>query len=243
MVGDIEPSAVKQALVTLNSAWVPKKVSLPNVSEPSLPETSQLFFYDVPDAKQSVLYFGHAGLKATHSDAYVASVMNYRLGGGGFASQLMQELRENKGYTYGIRSSFSSDQYTGEFIIKSAVRSNVTLEATQAIQDILLSYGNGYSSEDLEVTKGFTLKSGARAFETLGAKLNMVDEISDIGLPNDYVLQQQAEVKSLTVDDVKRLYNAYVHPDKMIYLVVGDKATQFKRLEALGLGTPVLLNP
>ena len=243
VVGDIEPSAVKQALVTLNSAWVPKKVSLPNVSEPSLPETSQLFFYDVPDAKQSVLYFGHAGPKATHSDAYLASVMNYRLGGGGFASQLMQELRENKGYTYGIRSSFSSDQYTGEFIIKSAVRSNVTLEATQAIQDILLSYGNGYSSEDLEVTKGFTLKSGARAFETLGAKLNMVDEISDIGLPNDYVLQQQAEVKALTVDDVKRLYNAYVHPGKMIYLVVGDKATQFKRLEALGLGTPVLLNP
>lgn len=243
VVGDIEPSAVKQALVTLNSAWVPKKVSLPNVSEPSLPKTSQLFFYDVPDAKQSVLYFGHAGPKATHSDAYLASVMNYRLGGGGFASQLMQELRENKGYTYGIRSSFSSDQYTGEFIIKSAVRSNVTLEATQAIQDILLSYGNGYSSEDLEVTKGFTLKSGARAFETLGAKLNMVDEISDIGLPNDYVLQQQAEVKALTVDDVKRLYNAYVHPGKMIYLVVGDKATQFKRLEALGLGTPVLLNP
>nr|WP_231130073.1 pitrilysin family protein [Alteromonas mediterranea] len=243
VVGDIEPSDVKQALVTLNSAWVPKKVSLPNVSEPSLPETSQLFFYDVPDAKQSVLYFGHAGLKATHRDAYLASVMNYRLGGGGFASQLMQELRENKGYTYGIRSSFSSDQYTGEFIIKSAVRSNVTLEATQAIQDILLSYGNGYSSEDLEVTKGFTLKSGARAFETLGAKLNMVDEISDIGLPNDYVLQQQAEVKALTVDDVKRLYNAYVHPGKMIYLVVGDKATQFKRLEALGLGTPVLLNP
>ena len=243
VVGDIEPSAVKQALVTLNSAWVPKKVSLPNVSEPSLPETSQLFFYDVPDAKQSVLYFGHAGPKATHSDAYLASVMNYRLGGGGFASQLMQELRENKGYTYGIRSSFSSDQYTGEFIIKSAVRSNVTLQATQAIQDILLSYGNGYSSEDLEVTKGFTLKSGARAFETLGAKLNMVDEISDIGLPNDYVLQQQAEVKALTVDDVKRLYNAYVHPGKMIYLVVGDKATQFKRLEALGLGTPVLLNP
>lgn len=243
VVGDIEPSDVKQALVTLNSAWVPKKVSLPNVSEPSLPETSQLFFYDVPDAKQSVLYFGHAGLKATHSDAYLASVMNYRLGGGGFASQLMQELRENKGYTYGIRSSFSSDQYTGEFIIKSAVRSNVTLEATQAIQDILLSYGNGYSSEDLEVTKGFTLKSGARAFETLGAKLNMVDEISDIGLPNDYVLQQRAEVKALTVDDVKRLYNAYVHPGKMIYLVVGDKATQFKRLEALGLGTPVLLNP
>ena len=169
--------------------------------------------------------------------------MNYRLGGGGFASQLMQELRENKGYTYGIRSSFSSDQYTGEFTIRSAVRSNVTLEATQAIMDILAAFGANYSDEDLDVTKGFTLKSGARAFETLGAKLNMVSEISDFGLLNDYVLQQEAEVKALTVGEIKRLYGKYVHPDRMIYLIVGDKDTQFERLDALGLGQPTLLNP
>ena len=137
----------------------------------------------------------------------------------------------------------SSDQYTGEFTIRSSVRSNVTLEAMQVIRDILASFGTGYSKEDLAVTKGFTLKSGARAFETLSAKLNMVSEISDYGLPHDYVLQQEAQVKALTVDDMKQLYDAYVHPDKMIYLVVGDKATQFKRLDALGLGTPVLLNP
>ena len=168
--------------------------------------------------------------------------MNYRLGGGGFASQLMQELRENKGYTYGIRSSFSSDQYSGEFTIRSSVRSNVTLEATQAVMDILRSFDKGYSSEDLAVTKGFTLKSAARAFETLGAKLDMVGEISDFGFANDYVLKQEAEVKALTVDEVKRLYRDYVHPDKMIYLIVGDKATQFERLEALGLGKPILLN-
>lgn len=243
VVGDIQKDGVKQSLAKLNESWKPKDVQLPTVKEPALPEAATLFFYDVPEAKQSVLYFGHVAPKVTHEDAYKASVMNYRLGGGGFASQLMQELRENKGYTYGIRSSMSSDQYTGEFTIRSSVRSNVTLEAMQVIRDILASFGTGYSKEDLAVTKGFTLKSGARAFETLSAKLNMVSEISDYGLPHDYVLQQEAQVKALTVDDMKLLYDAYVHPDKMIYLVVGDKATQFKRLDALGLGTPVLLNP
>ncbi|TKB02485.1 insulinase family protein [Alteromonas portus] len=243
VVGDIKQHDVEKSLSSLNMRWLPKDVSVVKVSEPKLPENAQLFFYDVPGAKQSVLYFGHSAPKVTHEDAYKVSVMNYRLGGGGFASQLMQELRENKGYTYGIRSSFSSDQYTGEFSIRSAVRSNVTLEATQAIMDILAAFGTNYSDEDLDVTKGFTLKSGARAFETLGAKLNMVSEISDFGLPSDYVIQREAEVKALTLDEIKRLYGNYVHPNKMIYLIVGDKDTQFERLEALGLGKPTLLNP
>lgn len=243
VVGDIKQQNVVKSLAPLNARWLPKDVTFAKVPEPKLPESAQLFFYDVPGAKQSVLYFGHSAPNVTHDDAYKVSVMNYRLGGGGFASQLMQELRENKGYTYGIRSSFSSDKYTGEFTIRSAVRSNVTLEATQAIMDILAEFGANYSDEDLGVTKGFTLKSGARAFETLGAKLSMVSEISDFGLPNDYVLQQEAEVKALTVGEIKRLYGEYVHPDKMIYLIVGDKDTQFERLEALGLGQPTLLNP
>lgn len=242
IVGDISQQEAVGTLSTLSDNWESKKVTLPTVSEPTLPSKAQLFFYDVPGAKQSVLYFGHSALNVNHQDAYKVGVMNYRLGGGGFASQFMQELRENKGYTYGIRSSFSSDQYTGEFTIRSSVRSNVTLEATQAIMDILASFDDSYSTEDLAITKGFTLKSGARAFETLGAKLNMVSEISDFGFADDYVLRQEAEVKALTVEEVKRLYRDYVHPDKMIYLIVGDKATQFERLEALGLGKPVLLN-
>lgn len=243
IVGDINQQEAVNTLSLLNDSWESSEVILPVVSEPSLPQQAQIYFYDVPDAKQSVLYFGHPAPKVNHQDAYKLSVMNYRLGGGGFASQLMQELRENKGYTYGIRSSFSSDQYTGEFAIRSAVRSNVTLEAAQAILDILMSFGDHYSSEDLVVTKGFTLKSGARAFETLRAKLNMVSEISDFGLADDYVSQQEDEVKTLTVDEVKRLYRDYVHPNKMIYLIVGDKKTQFERLEALGFGSPILLNP
>ena len=72
-----------------------------------------MYFYDVPDAKQSVIRFGYPALAQTDKDFYPATVMNYILGGGGFASRLTQELREGKGYTYGINSGFAGTQSPG----------------------------------------------------------------------------------------------------------------------------------
>ncbi|WP_370104300.1 M16 family metallopeptidase, partial [Winogradskyella sp.] len=181
-------------------------------------------------------------LKATHKDYYPATVMNYRLGGGSFASQLTQQLREGKGYTYGIRSQFNGTAYEGYFKIGSGIRTNVTYEATSLIKQILEDYGKNYNQEDLDVTKGFTIKSTARAFETLGAKLNMLSNISNYGLADDYAKQRQAIVNEMTVEDIKALVEDYIKPNQMIYLIVGDAETQLSKLENLGFGKPVLLN-
>lgn len=168
--------------------------------------------------------------------------MNYRLGGGSFASQLTQQLREGKGYTYGIRSGFSGSTIKGPFTISSGVRTNVTYESASLVKEILENYGKNYNENDLEVTKGFMVKSNARAFETLGAKLNMLSNISSYNLPEDYAKQREALVKNMSVDDVKKLAEKYVNPNKMIYLVVGDAETQLDKLEQLGFGKPVLIN-
>ena len=141
-----------------------------------------VYFYDIPNAKQSILQFGTPAMAATDVDFYAATVMNYILGGGGFASRLTQELREGKGYTYGIRSGFSGTKAKGTFTISSGVRSNVTLESAQAVQKILEEYPTTFSDKDLETTKSFLIKSNARAFETAGAKLRMLSNISDFGL-------------------------------------------------------------
>ena len=243
IVGDISQENVIKSLETLESKWVAKDVSLPEIKQPKLPQQSVVYFYDVPNAKQSQLRFGYPGPKATDADYYKATVMNYRLGGGGFASQLTQQLREGKGYTYGIRSRFSGNENTGGFQISSGVRSNVTFESSALVKEILENYGKGFDSLDLEVTKGFMLKSGARAFETLGAKLNMLNNITAYGYADDYAKQREAIVKGLTVEDMKALAEKYINPNQMIYLVVGDAATQLDKLEQLGFGKPVLLNP
>lgn len=242
IVGDVDQASVVASLQGLASTWESKTVEIPEAPAPLQPEASKVYFYDVPNAKQSVLQIGYPALAATDPSYYEARVMNYILGGGGFASQLTQELREGKGYTYGVRSNFSGTKAVGPFTISSGVRSNVTLESVQLIKQILEDYGPNYSEKDLETTKGFLIKSNARAFETAQAKLNMLENISTYGWAYDYVKQQEATVKGMTVDRIKSLADTYLDPDQMIWLVVGDAKTQLPRMEALGFGEPVLLN-
>lgn len=243
VVGAVSQDKVLANLQTINNTWEVKDVILPTLPEVTVPDQSKVYFYDVPNAKQSQIRFGYPGPKATDKDYYAVSVMNYRLGGGGFASQLTQQLREGKGYTYGIRSGFSGNDKAGRFTISSGVRTNVTYESAALVKEILENYAKDFDSLDLEVTKGFTIKSNARAFETLGAKLNMLSNIVDYNYADDYAKQREAIVKALSLDDIKNLANKYLHPDQMIYLVVGDAATQLDKLEQLGFGKPVLLNP
>lgn len=143
-------------------------------------------------------------MAATDEDFYAATVMNYILGGGGFASRLTQELREGKGYTYGIRSGFSGTKAKGTFTISSGVRSNVTLESAQAVQKILKEYPTTFSDKDLETTKSFLIKSNARAFETPGAKLRMLSNISNYELQATYVKDRENVVNNMTKNALQR---------------------------------------
>ena len=242
VVGAISKDEVTKSIVGLNTNWSPKIVDFPIISDPVAPDASKVYFYDVPGAKQSVLRFGYPALAATDTDYYPASLLNYRLGGGSFASQLTQQLREGKGYTYGIGSRFSGSTIKGAFGISSGVRSNVTFESTSLVKEILENYGENYNGNDLAITKGYMIKSNARAFETLRSKLNMLTNISNYGYADDYAKQREDIVKAMTVEDIKALAGKYLNPDKMIYLVVGDAATQMEKLEDLGFGKPELLN-
>jgi len=242
VVGDISKAAVKNSLSELNENWEAKEVTIPEINVPDAPKNSKVYFYDVPDAKQSVIRFGYPALAQTDADYYPAQIMNYRLGGGGFASQLMQQLRETKGYTYGIGSNFSGTKIKGAFGIFSGVRTNVTFESASLVKEILEDYGKNYNQNDLDITKGFMIKSNARAFETMGSKLNMLSNISNYNLPDDYAKKRETIVKNITVEGVKELAERYLDVSKMYYLVIGDAATQMEKLEGLGFGKPELLN-
>jgi zinc protease len=124
----------------------------------------------------------------------------------------------------------------------SPVRSNVTLEAAELVKSIIAEFGATYTPADLEVTRSALTRGRARAFETSGAKLTYLASIADYGLPVDQPRREQAVVDALTVPEVQRLAARHLRPAAMRYVVVGDAATQAKRLEALGFGAPVMLN-
>lgn len=242
VVGALSQAEVTAPLSKLVQEWTAKDVAVKQWPIPTPLTTAKVYFYDVPGAKQSVLRIGKPALAVTDADYYPATVMNYILGGGGFASRLTQELREGKGYTYGIGSGFSGSKEVGEFQIGSGVRSNVTLESAQAIKQILKDYPETFSEKDLETTRSFLTKSNARAFETAGAKLRMLDNMSEYGWKADYVKEREAIVRGMSQKKIKQLAEQYLKPGEMIWLVVGDAATQADRMKGLGYGQVVRLN-
>ncbi|WP_122465233.1 M16 family metallopeptidase [Brevundimonas lutea] len=242
VVGDVDQATVTAALQGLGTRWQAREVEVPEWPRPAAPEASRVVFYDVPGASQSVLMFGYPALTRADPDYYPATMMNYRLGGGGFASRLTQQLREGQGYTYGIRSGFAGGDDFGTFSIASPVRANVTLEAAALTRDIARDFGATFTAEDLDVTQSYMTKSRARSFETAGAKLGLLANIGDYGLPRDYVAREQAVTEAMTVEQIQALASRLIRTDAMTYVVVGDAATQAGRLEALGYGAPVLVN-
>lgn len=242
IVGAINREQVLASVQGLREYWDRKEVAFPAFQKPEIPASSKVYFYDVPNAKQSVLRFGYLALAENDPDFYPATIMNYKLGGGGFASRLTQELREGKGYTYGIRSGFSGTDLAGPFMISSGVRTNVTYESAALVKEVLENYGDTFTQQDLENTKSYLLKSSARRFETSGAKLGMLANISAYGWSPDYIKQRELTVKSMTQKRIKALAEKYADPNHMIWLVVGDAKTQMNRLKKLGFGDPILVN-
>ncbi len=241
VTGAVSQAQVERAIGRLGNEW---KGTAPAFPAPPTwtPQRAGLYFVDVPNASQSVLRVGYPALAAAEADFYPATVMNFRLGGGGFASTLTQVLREQRGYTYGIGSGFQGTEIAGPFQISSSVRANVTLEALQAIKGIIERHGPEFDAEDLEATKSYLLRANAGAFETLGAKLGLLGNMSAYGFPADYVLQREQVVRDMDVAGVRALANRYLDPERMIWLVVGDARTQLRRLKALGLGEPIVLS-
>ncbi|HMO82335.1 MAG TPA: pitrilysin family protein [Pyrinomonadaceae bacterium] len=242
IVGDIDRANATRPLNSLNGKWKAKRVVIPEYKTPAAPAESKVYFYDLPGAVQSVIRFGYPALAQTDKDYYPAVVMNYILGGGGFASILTQELREGKGYTYGINSNFSGTKTPGPFTIQSGVRANVTLESAQLVKEIVENFGKNYTEENLATTKSFLIKSNARAFETSQAKLNMLENISKYGLPHDYVKQREDIVRAMTVARIRELAGKYLNANRMYWVVVGDAKTQMPRMKDLGFGEPIKVN-
>ena len=225
----------------LAESWPARDVALPEYPAPASQPRSMLYFVDMPGAKQSQIYVGHLGLPRTHDDYNATTVMNHRLGGS-FNSVLNLILREEKGYTYGARSGFGGGHMPGTFTASSSVRSNATYESVEIFRDEIAKYRQGISADDLTFTKNALVQSNARRFETLPALLGMLDEIAMYGRPFDYVRQQENETRAMTLERHKELAQRYIDPDRMIYLVVGDAATQLRPLARLGLGSPMVLD-
>ncbi len=235
VVGDVNSTAVQEAFSGLSARW--KGADRPAVAAAQrLPvEQAKLYFYDIPDAKQSVLAIQRPAMSAKDPEYPMAEAMNYLLGDI-YTSRLNTELRVNKGYTYGIGSGFVGREDHGWFGIRTSVRTNVTKESLELVRQIVSAYGPTFSEQDLAVLKGALLRGQALQNETLRSKLSIVGNISSYGYPDDYQTQNARRIEAMTLAEFKALAEKYLQPDAMDYLIVGDANSQAGRLSELGLG-------
>jgi zinc protease len=241
IVGDVNQEKTVASLEGLIQKWSTKEVNLPSVTVPMAPETSKIYFVDVPGAKQSVISIGAPALPRTNPEYYAATVANYKLGGS-FNGIFNLILREEKGFTYGARSSFSGAKNYGSFVASSRVRTNSTFESVNIFKTEMEKYRKDMPQDYVDFTKASLLKGNALRFETLGSLLSMLNTMTSYNLPADYIKQEESFVKGLTTEKELELANKYIDPSKMYYVVVGDAKTQIKELEKIGFGKPILVN-
>jgi zinc protease len=239
VLGDISKEQATKLFDGLKE-WKVKEVKLPEIkiTDPAKPG---VYFIDVPKAKQSIFNVGHIGPAASDPDFYKVTVMNYKLGAD-FSSILNMILREAKSFTYGARSGFSGNSHPGSFKANVDVQTNATFETAQILRDEITKYRQGISAEDLNQVKSTLLKSNSGRYETLQQLGGMLSPIVTYALPFDYIKQRESFVQKLTLDEQKALAQKYLHPEKLVFVIAGDKETQFDKLKELGLGDPILLD-
>ncbi len=234
VTGAIDAATCEKALASLANSWTGEEVAIPEDTQEIANNKGQLFFVDYPGAKQSVIVVGGKGLPYSNPDYAALDVLNFKLGSGS-NGELFNVLRLQRGYTYGAYSSFSPEKNYGVFNASSSVQSTVTKESVALFTDIISTFGERMNEEMLSQTKDAMIRSMASSFETQNALLNMLDYIYLYDLPADYVTREEAVIKGVTLEQLKKYAEEFLNTNDMTYVVVGDAKTQFKNLKGAKL--------
>lgn len=233
VVGAVDKNKVTTALSAMEKNWEGDEITIPSyrITEEATPGT--LYFIDVPNSKQSVLYIGKQALSAAHEDAVKLNYANEILGGGS-SGMLFQTLRIEKGYTYGAYSYVPKRGEVAPFILSSSVRSNATLPSLEIVENMLKNYGLNFTEEGVTLTQNKLIKQNTRAYESLSAKLNILKDMSKYDKSLSYIEEEQQVLQNMNLSDFQTIIDTYIQEREMIYIVVGDKATQFNEVKKLG---------
>lgn len=175
------------------------------------------------DTPQSVALFGHEGIARDDPDFFPAYILNQILGGSGFESRLMTEVREKRGLTYGVGSYLVPMDYGALYMGQLASDNAKMAEAIAVIRAQWADLAeNGVTPEELEAAKTYLIGSYPLRFDGNGqiARILVSMQMSDLGL--NYIPTRNAEIEAVTLDDVRRVAARILRPDDLRFVVVGQ---------------------
>lgn len=172
-------------------------------------------------ASQSHLLLGLPAVERGHPDFFPLLVGNYSLGGGGFVSRLMQEVRDKRGYAYSVHSYFSPLRQAGPFQIGLQTKRSQAAEALKLTRSVLEDFlRDGPSADELAAAKANLVGSFPLRLDSNHKILETVASIGFYGLPLDYLDTYQKKVAAVTADEVKQVFARHVHPESLVTVMV-----------------------
>jgi zinc protease len=218
--GDITPEELGKLIDTLLGDLPETGPALPGRAEVHL--TGGVTVQDFP-GPQSVVLFGHAGIKRDDPDFFAATILNEVLGGSRFSARLMTEVREKRGLTYGIGTSLVGWDQAELVMGQAAVANGRVAEAMQVIRDEWAKIATeGISAEELAATKTYLTGAYPLRFDGNGPLATIMVNMQIIGLPADYPKTRNDKVNAVTEADVKRVAAKLFDPDGLRFVIVGQ---------------------
>jgi zinc protease len=223
VVGDVTEKEIVELLNNYFRPWQ-KKELLP-------PETIQTPLFDKvivqkiqKDVTQANIVIGHLGISRENPEYYAVMIMNYILGGGGFSSRLVDNIRDNKGLAYDVHSAFSAQKEPGTFAVTIQTKNESAneviveiLKELRKIQTVLVS------EKELADAKAYLTGSFPLRMDTYAKIAGILTSIEIYNLGLDYPSTYPALINSVTREDIMRAAQKYLHPDNIVIVVVADQ--------------------
>jgi zinc protease len=236
IVGDVTAEEAFAAGKKVFSDWQPHDLKVDTFVEPPEP-TRRVIVVNKPDAVQTEVRVGHLGISRTNPD-YMAVNLAIRILGGEGSNRLHQVLRTERGLTYGAQANMDTLKEAGDFEAETNTRSEATGEVLRLIVDEFWRLQRERVSEnELSAAKAYLTGSFPLTIETPGSIAMQVVNVLFYGLPLEELQNVRDRVNAVTVDDVQRVARAFLRPDRLSVVLVGNASAFASQLRGVGFAT------
>ncbi len=219
-VGDITSEELSALLDKLLSDLPETGAPLPDDATLNLPGGIKVVDYDTP---QSIALFGQPGLEREDPDFFAAFILNHILGGGGFESRLMTEVREKRGLTYGVYS-YLADRDDAQVWMGSVASANDRV--AEAVEVITAEWKrlreNGVTEVELEDAKTYLTGAYPLRFDGNGTIANIAVGMQMDGLGTEYIANRNDKVNAVTLEEINRVARERLNPNRLTFVVTGQ---------------------
>ncbi len=241
--GDFDSSEMTARFETLFADFKPAKEKISGFPKTPTDIEGGVFIVN-KNRPQTVIRAGHFGISRRNNDYYAVRVMNYMLGGGGFSSRLMKQIRSTKGLAYSVWSYYSGGyEGRGVFLMGGETKAESTheflSEAITIMKDII---ENGVTKDELAQAKEAIANRFVHAFEKDFKIVSQYTWLEYFDMPEGYLESFRGRIGAVTLSDIKRVAAKYLHPENLVIIAVGDAKKMGEKMDEFGTTKEIKLS-